>query len=79
MGFCSFPPVPSDGAFDVGKLVALAEAHGMVGQLATNLARHNVAHGESLQNTLRSAKRAQVLATIPLIAELFRVVDMAVW
>jgi Uncharacterised nucleotidyltransferase len=76
LDFCSFPPLPSDGVFDVGKLIALAEAHGMVGQLAANLARHNVAHGESLQNALRSVKRVQVLATIPLIAELFRVVDI---
>jgi putative nucleotidyltransferase-like protein len=76
LGFCSLPPVPGDASFDAGKLVVLAEAHGMVGQLATNLARHNDAHGESLQNVLRPAKRARVLATMPLIAELFRVVDI---
>ena len=76
LGYCSFPPAPSYGAFDAGRLVALAEAQGVTGQLATNLDRHNVAHGESLQNALRSAKRAQVLATMPLIAELFRVVDI---
>jgi len=60
----------------VAKLVALAEAHGMTGQLATKLSRHSVANGELLQNTLRPRKRAQVLATIPLIAEMFRVVDI---
>ena len=76
LGFCSLPLVPSDSVFDVGKLVGLAEAHGMVGQLAANLARHNIAHGGSLENALRSAKRAQVLATMPLIAEMFRVVDI---
>src|SRR5262245_30829998 len=48
----------------------------MTGQHATNVARHRVAHGESLENGLRSAKRAQVLATMPLIAELFRAVDI---
>ena len=73
---CSFPPAPGNGACDAAKLLALAEAHGMTGQLATNLARHRVADGEPLQNGLRSAKRAQVLATMPLIAELFRVVDI---
>jgi len=68
--------MPGDGAFNAAQLVGLAEAHGMTGQLATNLARHGVAQGESLLNGLRSAKRAQVLATMPLIAELFRAVDI---
>ena len=76
LGFCSFQPAPSNGTFDVAKLVALAETHGMTGQLATKLSRHGAAHGELLQNTLRPTKRAQVLATIPLIAEMFRVVDI---
>jgi len=76
LGYCSFPPMPGDGAFNAAQLVGLAEAHGMTGQLATNLARHGVAQGESLLNGLRSAKRAQVLATMPLIAELFRAVDI---
>jgi len=76
LGYCSFPPRPHNGAFDAAKLIVLAESHGVVGQLATNFARHSESHGESLQNALRSAKRAQVLATMPLIAEMFRVVDI---
>lgn len=76
LGYCSFPPVTSDEAVDARKLVALAEAHGVTGQLATNLARHTVAHGEPLQSALRSARRAQALATMPLIAEMFRVVEV---
>lgn len=48
----------------------------MVGQLASNVARHCVEHVESLQDALRPAKRAQLLATIPLIAEMFRVQDL---
>ena len=76
LAYCSYPPAANDSAFDAAKLVALAEAHGVTGQLATNLAGQNVRDGRSLQNALRSAKRAQVLATMPLIAEMFRVVDI---
>jgi hypothetical protein len=68
--------VTSDDAVDVGKLVALAEAHGVTGQLATNLARHTFARGEPLQSALQSAKRAQAILTMPLIAEMFRVMEV---
>lgn len=76
LGYCSYARTPSNGVFDVAKLVALAEAHGVTGQLATKFAGHSAPQGESLQNALRSAKRSQVLATMPLIAEMFRVVDI---
>jgi hypothetical protein len=76
LGFSSFPPAASNGGFDATKLVALAEAHGVTGQLASNLARHQDAQDEALQDAFRSAKREQVLASMPLVAEMFRVVDI---
>jgi hypothetical protein len=76
LGYCSCPPAPTNGAFDAAKVLALAEAHGVVGHLASNPARPYEVNADSLQNALRAAKRTQVLATMPLIAEMFRGVDI---
>jgi hypothetical protein len=76
LGYCSYAPAPHNGAFEAANLVALAEAHGVTGQLATKLASHSLALGESVQNAVRAAKRAQVLASMSLIGEMFRVVDI---
>jgi hypothetical protein len=72
---CSFPPALRNGAFDVAKLIELAEAHGMTGQLAANLASHSALRGESPQNALRGAQRRQALSTMALVAELFRALE----
>jgi hypothetical protein len=58
---------------DVETLIALARAHGVIGLVAANLLR---AEDNSFREALIGAQRAQVISTMPLIAELFRVLEI---
>jgi len=62
----------------VAKFVALAESHGVAGYVAGNLAQlGEVRHlAEPLRNALREVHRRQVLSTMALVAELFRVLEI---
>ncbi len=67
----------SRDGFDVGTLITLAQAHGVVGQLAANLLREDRSSlPPSFREAVKGARRAQVVSTLPLVAELFRVLDI---
>lgn len=64
-----------DGSFD--GLFALAELHGVTGQLAAKLAHAATApKRDRFADSLRDAHRVQLLSTMQRIAELFRVLEI---
>jgi hypothetical protein len=80
---CSFAPVSagnsswSSGSFDAAALVTLAAAHGVTAQLAANLMRKNIGVvPETFRNALYDARREQMFFTLPLVAELFRALEI---
>jgi hypothetical protein len=63
--------------FDMETLIALAQAHGVAGQLSVNLLCKNGWRAPtSFREAFSSARRAQVFSTMPLVAELFRVAEI---